>query len=276
MQKASLLILSFFFFIDFASAQFYYKDLVSNAQLVSDMKLYKENRVKTVRIKSFEDDGTESDGFFCQKNVSRDYRRTELMTRSNISSRSMLISLFDKEGKLLSTNDSSDISVSRTNYVYDLQNLISRILTSVRSQDDDFTNAISEEHIYEYNAQNQPVKMTRVKNRIDSSVISFATDENNNIAIEKDSKSGSKYYYYYDAKKRLTDIVQTNDFRTNLHPDYIFEYNSANQVTQMTVTEEGGNDYFVWKYVYDNGLRSGERCYTKERKLMGSVAYEYN
>lgn len=276
MQKASLLILSFFFFIDFASAQFYYKDLVSNAQLVSDMKLYKEKRVKTVRIKSFEDDGTESDGFFCQKNVSRDYRRTELMTRSNISSRSMLISLFDKEGKLLSTNDSSDISVSRTNYVYDLQNRISRILTSVRSQDDDFTNAISEEHIYEYNAQNQPVKMTRVKNRIDSSVISFATDENNNIAIEKDSKSGSKYYYYYDAKKRLTDIVQTNDFRTNLHPDYIFEYNSANQVTQMTVTEEGGNDYFVWKYVYDNGLRSGERCYTKERKLMGSVAYEYN
>lgn len=276
MQKVSFLILSFFFFIDFASAQFYYKDLISNAQLVSDMKLYKENKVKTVRIKSFEDDGTESDGFFCQKNVSKDYRRTELMTRSNISSRSMLISLFDKEGKLLSTNDSSDISVSRTNYVYDQQNRISRILTSVRSQDDDFTNAMLEEHIYQYNEQNQPVKMTRVKNRVDSSVISFATDENNNIAIEKDSKSGSKYYYYYDAKKRLTDIVQTNDFRTNLHPDYIFEYNSANQVTQMTVTEEGGNDYFVWKYVYDNGLRSGERCYTKERKLMGSVAYEYN
>jgi hypothetical protein len=118
--------------------------------------------------------------------------------------------------------------------------------------------------------------MIRVKNHTDSTVILFALDEVGNVAIEKDTKSGTKYYYYYDAKKRITDIVQANDLKTGLVPDYIFEYNnSAGLLSQMTTTEEGGNYYFVWKYTYDNGLRIKERCYSKERRLMGSVEYEY-
>lgn len=256
-------------------AQFYYKDILSNNELISTMARYKENKVRTVNIKSFEDDGSPSDGFFCERKISKDYKKSELFTRSNISASSLFVSLFNNEGKLLSTTDSSEISITKNSYTYDSKNRIHSILSSVRSQDDDFTNAILEEHIYEYNDRDQPVKMTRVKNNYDSTVILFANDERNNVAIEKDTKNGSKYYYYYDAKNRLTDIVQANDFRTNLHPDYIFEYNSANQVSQMTATEEGGNDYYVWKYTYDNGLRIREKCFTKERRLMGSVEYEY-
>jgi len=256
-------------------AQFYYKDILSNNELVSTMARYKENKVRTVVIKSFEDDGSPSDGFFCERRISRDYKKSELQTRSNISASSVFVSIFNNEGKLLNTTDSSEISVTKNIYSYDSKNRIRSILSSVRSQDDDFTNAILEEHIYEYNDRDQPTKMVRVKNSHDSTVILFANDDRNNVAIEKDTKNGSKYYYYYDAKNRLTDIVQANDFRTNLHPDYIFEYNSSNQISQMTATEEGGNDYYVWKYTYDNGLRIREKCFTKERKLMGSVEYEY-
>jgi hypothetical protein len=50
--------------------------------------------------------------------------------------------------------------------------------------------------------------MIRVKNKYDSTTILFSADENNNISIEKDTKSGSKYYYYYDAKNRLTFEVR--------------------------------------------------------------------
>jgi hypothetical protein len=137
-------------------------------------------------------------------------------------------------------------------------------------------NEIAEEHIYSYNEQNIPIKMIRVKNRQDSIAILFSTDDHGNVSIEKDSKNGSKYYYYYDAKNRLTDIVHTNEYTTNMLPDYMFEYNGAGQLTQMTTIEEGGKNYFIWKYLYENGLRIKEKVYNKEKKLMGSVEYIYD
>ena len=43
----------------------------------------------------------------------------------------------------------------------------------------------------------------------------------------------------------------------------------------MTAVEEGSKSFYVWKYNYENGLRIKERCFTDERKLMGSIEYEY-
>ncbi len=257
-------------------AQFYYRDIISNKQLLAEMAIYRENKVRSIKIKSFEDDGSESDGFFCEKTISKDYRKTELFTRSNISGISLFISLFNDKGQLISTSDSSEIAVSVNKYSYDNEGRIVSILSVIKSSDDDFTNEIQEEHIYVYNSNNLPEKMIRVKNKYDSITIYFGLDENNNLGIEKDSKSGSKYYYYYDSKNRLTDIVHSNDATTKMLPDYLFEYNNAGQLVQMTNTEEGGSNYFVWKYSYDNGLRNREKCYSKERKLMGSIEYEYN
>ena len=257
-------------------AQFYYRDIISNKQLLAEMAIYRENKVRSIKIKSFEDDGSESDGFFCEKTISKDYRKTELFTRSNISGISLFISLFNDKGQLISTSDSSEIAVSVNKYSYDNEGRIVSILSVIKSSDDDFTNEIQEEHIYYYNSINLPEKMIRVKNKYDSIAIFFALDENNNLGIEKDSKNGFKYYYYYDNKNRITDIVHSNDATTKLLPDYLFEYNNAGQLVQMTNTEEGGSNYFVWKYSYDNGLRNREKCYSKERKLMGSIDYEYN
>ena len=258
-----------------ANAQYYYKDIISNKQLLTEMASYRENKIRTVSIKSFEDDGSPSEGFFCQKKISKDYRKAELFTRSNLSGPSLFTSLFNSNGQVLSTHDSSDISVTNNIYSYDENQRIHSILSSVRSQDDDFVNEILEEHIYYYDAGGQPEKMIRVKNRTDSTIIMFAKDDNNNIAIEKDTKNASKYYYYYDAKNRLTDVVHSNDFKTKLLPDYLFEYNAAGLTSQMTATEEGGNYYFIWKYAYENGLRIREKCYSKEKRLMGTIEYEY-
>jgi hypothetical protein len=276
MKKIGLLLLLFCSATLPSIAQYYYKDILSNNQLMADMASYKLNKVKLINIKSFEDDGSPSEGFFCQKRFAKDYSKAELFTRSNISGASLLTSTFNSKGQLLRTHDSSIISVTTNVYSYDANGRISSILSVVRSQDDDFTNEIVEEHLYSYNALDKPEQMIRVKNRRDSTVILFAADEQGNVGIEKDTKSGTKYYYYYDAKKRITDIVQSNDLKTGLVPDYIFEYNnSAGLLSQMTTTEEGGNYYFIWKYTYDRGLRVKEKCFSKERRLMGTIEYEY-
>jgi hypothetical protein len=275
MQKLIICFLLATSFAGGATAQNYYKDLVSNRQLLADMAAYKENKVKTINIKSFNDDGSESEGFFCQKKLSRDYKRSELFTRADIAPASLFVSVFDNDGKLLSTNDSSSISVTAIKYSYDDKKRIQSILSVVKSQDDDFSNEITEEHIYTYDDNNRPVSMLKIKNRTDTSLISFGPDDKGNVGIEKDAKTGAKFYYYYDAKNRLTDIVQANEYKENLKPDYVFEYNNAGLITQMTSVEEGSSNYFIWKYNYDNNLRIKERCFTNERRLMGSIEYEY-
>ncbi|MEO6537034.1 MAG: hypothetical protein ABIT07_10080 [Ferruginibacter sp.] len=275
MKKCLLVIVTVFCFTASCLSQFYYKDILSNQQLMADMALYKENKIKVINIKSFENDGSPSRGFFCQKRISKDYKRVELLTRSDVTGKAISTSAFNNSFQLVSTTDSSNSAVTDNFYLYDSKGRIQSIKSSVRSNDDDFTNEMHEEHIYSYNENNQPVKMIRIKNNRDTSIILFANDENNNVAIEKDTKNGGKYYYYYDAKKRLADIVQSNDFKTKLLPDYLFEYNGSGLLTQMTSTEEGGNYYFIWKYTYDNGLRVKEKCYGKDRTLLGSVEYEY-
>lgn len=275
-MKKGLLFFSFILMLNInCFAQYYYKDILSNRQVAADMATYKENKVRNIVIKSFESDGSPSEGFFCQKKISKDYKTADLITRADVTGTSEFISTFDNNGKLISTSDSSHNSVTNIYFRYNDKGQIQATRSTVRSNDDDFTNSLLEEHLYFYNDESQPVKMIRVRNSTDSTVILFALDDANNIGIEKDTKSGSKYYYYYNAKKQLTDIVAANDFKKNLVPDYSFEYNGAGQATQMTSSEEGGNYYFIWKYSYENGLRTKEKCYGKGRTLLGSVEYEY-
>lgn len=259
----------------FANAQYYYKDIISNNQLMADMKAYKENKVRKVTLKSFEDNGIESESFFCEKKISKNYKKSTLFTRADIAPASLFTSIFDKDGKLLNTNDSSSFSVTEIRYSYDNKQRIHSIFSTVRAIEE-FNNSITEEHIYSYES-NRLSKMVRIKNGKDSTAILFSKDEKGNIILEKDTKNGTKFYYYYDEKNRLTDIVQANEFTKNLKPNYIFEYNNEGQITQMTAVEEGSNssNYFIWKYNYENGLRIKERCFTNEKRLMGIMEYEY-
>ena len=258
-----------------SNAQYYYKDILSNKQLIAEMVQLKEQKVRTVSLKSFEDDGSPSEGFFCEKNINRNYSNVETLTKSYVTGASVFTSSFNNKGLLTQTIDSSDISSSTSIYTYTGDGLIKSILSIVRSSDDDFKNEITEEHIYEYDDKSMPVKMTRIKNSGDSTSFIFSKDENNNISIEKNTKTGDTYYYYYDGKNRITDVVRLNKFNQKMLPDYIFEYNNAGLVTQMTTTEEGGSYYYIWKYTYENGLRTREKCFSKEKRLMGTIEYEY-
>jgi hypothetical protein len=258
-----------------ANAQYYYKDIVSNKQLIAEIALLKEQKIRTVKLSSFEDDGRPSEGFFGEKKINKKYTTVETLTKSYVTPASVFISTFSDKGLLLETVDGSDISSSTSAYSYTAEGQIKSIVTTNHSSDDDFKTEIREEHLYEYNTEGLPVKMTRIKNFTDSTVIIFSADENGNTGIEKNTKTGDTYYYYYDNKKRLTDVVRLNPYNQKMLPDYMFEYNYAGQIAQMTTTEEGGSYYFIWKYTYENGLRIREKCFSKERRLMGTIEYEY-
>ena len=275
MIKTVFVTVLFFASATISNAQYYYKDILSNKQLISEMAQLKEQKVRTVSLKSFEDDGSPSEGFFCERKINRNYSTVETQTKSNVTGASLFTSNFNDKGYLTQTIDSSDIASLTSFYTYDNNNNITSILSIARSSDDDFKNEIKEQHIYEYNSKGLPIKMTRVKNVTDSAVIVFSPDENNNVSIEKNTKTGDTYYYYYDTKNRITDVVRLNKYNQKMLPDYIFEYNNAGLITQMTATEEGGSYYFIWRYSYENGLRTKEKCYSKEKRLMGTIEYEY-
>ena len=258
-----------------ADAQYFYKDIISNIQVLQDLENYRENKVHNVKIESFENDGTASEGFYCEKKISKDFRRTEVYTKSAITAPSIFTSFFNEKGRLVKTIDSSTLASSTNQYLYDDKDRIFKVLSIIRSSDDDFVNEIAEEHRYEYNEGSLPSKMTVQKNKKELTQVLFMKDEKGNISIEKNTTTGEKYYYYYDSKNRMTDVVHSSEYTDKLLPDYMFEYNQTGNLTQLITTEEGSSNYFIWKYTYENSLRSAEKCYSKEKKLLGSLKYEY-
>ena len=273
-KQVSLLILSICFGTEIY-AQFLYRDLISVGQANEEMATYKKAGIKNIKIKSLEPNGEESEGFFCEKKISKDFKKTSLYTRTGNEGKSLMESFFNKEGLLIKTYDSSEIVVSRNEFFYDNNNRLSSTLSYSKSNDDDFVNEITEAHVYRYNEDGIPVSMLRIKNQTDTIIILFSPDENNNVGIEKETKNGSKYYYYYDENKRLTDIGHTNEFKQRLVADYVFEYNEEGKISSMTTTEDGNDNFTVWKYDYENHLKVKERIFDRNGMLMGKIIYEY-
>jgi YD repeat-containing protein len=261
-----------------SKAQYYYKDIVSNKQVIAERKNLKEQKIRNILVHSFEGNGESSPGFYCEKKISKDYQRIETYTKSNISGKSLLTARYDNNEQLIESNDSSELSNTNSTYQYDANGNIVTITSISHSNDDDFATRLIEVHQYQYNAKGQAEKMLRIRNSKDTAIIVFTADDNGNIIDEKDmGKNGKHYYYYYNDKNRLTDIVKFNTVKGKLMPDFVFEYNSVGQVTQMVTVEEGINsDYYTWKYVYNDGLRIIEKCFSRENILLGYFEYEYN
>ena len=257
-----------------ANAQYYYNDIVVNKRLLAEMAVFKEQKIREMRITSLEKDGRESEGFTCYKKFNRDYTKAELFTETMDSYATWFISYFDKNGVLQSTIDSSEATSTNTHYSYDAQGRLTRIYSSTHFDDDD-AHDVSEEHIYEYGDAGTPVKMLVIKNKVDTIPILFMNDEAGNVGIEKNTRTGEDYYYYYDTKKRVTQVAHSYTARKKLTTDFVFEYNYSGQITRMEAAEKEGAYYFTWRYTYENGLRSTERCYSKEGSIQGSVEYAY-
>lgn len=62
------LTLSIVFFNHFsASAQYYYKDILSTQKLNNEFLILKNENIKVIKISSFDENNQPSEGFFCEK-----------------------------------------------------------------------------------------------------------------------------------------------------------------------------------------------------------------
>ena len=265
------------FIINKANAQFFYKDIWTIQQLTKEFSILKNENIRTVSIKSFEDDGEPSDGFYCERKIDRNFTKSEMISRSYITSQSLLVSLYNEKGWITETVDSTQTSLARSKYEYDNKGKIITVTNFTKANDEN--GGITETHQYIYNASGKPEKMIKRKNNVEISTINFSVDEKGNVIDEEEitrGVKGKKYLYYYDDKNRLTDVVHYNNRAKRLLPDYVYEYNQSGQIKQMITTDDNTSNYFIWKYIYnDKRLRESEKCYSKEKRLLGSIQYQY-
>lgn len=266
-----------FFNSNFANAQYYYKDILSNIQLNKEFSILKSKQVKDIKIKSFEDNDEPSEGFFCEKKMNKNYSQSEMISKSYITGQSLLVTDYNPVGRIIKTTNTTPNTTNTAKFEYDDQGNLSMVTTETTGDDD--SSGITETHQYFYDRTGKPEKMLRKKNNILISTITFIKDDKGNI-IEEDAAGNSndkKYYYYYDDKNRLTDVVHFNEIAKKLLPDYMFEYDSLNQKQQMISVDESGRNYFIWRYAYNNNkLPEIQKCFSKEKRLLGTIQYEYN
>lgn len=257
-------------------SQYYYKDIISINQANKEFSILKNNSVKLVKLKSFEDNDEPSEGFFCEKKINKSYAQSEMISKSYITGQSLLVTDYSPSGLILKTTNNTPTITNTASYEYNDHNQIFKV-TTITSADGD-SNSISETHNYQYDDKGNISKMQRNKNGRLIGEILFKIDNKGNIIEEEPSGIGrdKKYYYYYDDQNRLTDIVHYNEIAKRLLPDYMFEYNSKNLVRQMITIDESGRNYFIWKYSYtETNLPEIQKCFSKEKRLLGTIEFEY-
>lgn len=259
-----------------SNAQYYYKDILNTRQINNEFAILKEAKIKFIKINSFEDNDQPSEGFFCEKKINKDFSESEMISRSFITGESLLKTDYDKTGRVIRSTSITPTTTNSTEYEYDSENYLVKVSTS--TFDDRDSNRITETHQYEYKA-GLPDKMVVKKNNILLFTIDFIRDEKGNVIEENANgvSAGKKFYYYYDEQNRLTDVVRYNRAAKRLLPDYMFEYGNGPLPKLMTSIEEGGRNYFIWRYSYTaNQLPEIEKCYSREKRLLGTIQYEYN
>jgi len=281
MSKAIIRYFIFFFFplilASFSTAaQYYYKDILTNQQVNKEFSILKNEQVKTIKIKSFEDNEEPSQGFFCEKKLNKNYTQSEMISKSYITGESLLVTDYNSDGLITKTTNTTPTTTSTTEYEYDTNGRLSEVRT-ITSGDYD-SSRITESHFYSYDETGKPEKMLRKKNNILISTINFLKDDKGNIVEENatGNSNDKKYYYYYDDNNRLTDVVHFNQIARKLLPDYMFEYSNSDKPIQMISVDESGRNYFIWRYAYTaNNLPEIQKCYSKEKRLLGTIQYEY-
>ena len=267
--------LLFIFFSTQANAQFYYFDIIGTKQTNT---LYKQVRVAAYKkITGISYNGSEpSKDFVLEQTISKD-GKTILTRSASVGSTETFFTGYYDVDRIVKSADSGKNAITTAQYEYDSTGKLQSINSVSNDFDGTFTN--TEDHLWSYNQKGLPEKMLKIKNMVDTTVVSFIYDEENQVAEERWTKSNRSietYYYYYNQKKQITDIVRYNRKAKAMLPDFTFEYNDMDQLSQMTQTQSGSANYLIWRYTYnDQGLKVREVAYNKEKELMGRIEYSY-
>lgn len=269
-------IASFLFFSLYSSAQYYYKDIIGTKESAELIASYKNNKVKSVALNSYTINNTPINNF----NIRQEYLPAQqallTITKSDYTSPSYLTTYIGANGKVLKTTDSTSEVVNTSFYSYTNNGQLASIFITAG---DTLAATKTDEHIWQYDAQNRITRMLRIRNKKDTAVVSFKLDENGNVIEEQERRRAlteQPYYYYYDNANRLTDVVRFNEKAGRLLPEYMFEYSDKDQVIQRITVPQNSSQYLIWRYAYnDKGLKTKEVIFNKEREQTGKVEYQY-
>lgn len=258
-------------------SQYYYTDLISAEQSDKQYKALRGSQVKRMSAQSFENDNQAAPGFSLTQTMNDDFSQIVTKTSNPATGASVTRSSYNRS-KIQQSTDSSMQVVTVTSYVYQPDSKIASITAVTRDAGRGYRS--EEVHLWQYQANGKPSQMLKIKDKTDTTVVSFTLDEQGNVAEERWSRRGRRtetYYYYYNAKKQLTDVVRYSIKVKRLLPDYLFEYDASGRVVQMTQIPAGSSNYLVWKYEFsEQGLRQRELCYNKQQQLVGRIEYKYS
>lgn len=262
----------------FCDAQYYYKDIIITNETNRQMKAFRSNKVLSVTATGFDMMGIKDPAFSEVQEVLKNTNSLKISTHLNSPNILVLVMKFDSENRIIQSTDSSKDVLSKTTYSYDQAGRISEIKNT--SSDSGKTISLSEVHKWFYNENGTPLKMFRIVDNNDTTVIRFTYDEKGNVIDERPYKKnveGEMTYYYYDDKDRLTDIVRYHKKIKKLMPDYLFEYDDNDRVIQkITTLSNLSLGYLIWRYAFDNrGLKTKEALFNKEKVMTGKIEYAY-
>lgn len=258
-----------------AQGQYYFNDIIAQEQTQEKYNLFRKHKVKKIIANSFETDNTPTQGFSLVQELQIDGKKmtTELTTGSNIETITSIYEL----SKLKRTSTNKTGINTKTDYSYTDKGQIAKIIST--TTDTVLKIPATEVHEWSYNKEGKPIQMLKIKNNIDTTIVSFLLDEQGLVIEEywkKKTKVIEKYYYYYDADKQLTDIVRFNIKAKKLLPDAVYEYNANHQLIKAMQVSAEGRSVVYWEYTYNiKGLKESETARDKEQRMLGKIVYSY-
>ena len=275
-MKHSFILLLVLLLTTQSKSQYYFNDFIANKQSNSQHQLLKTNGIRKVKIINNEADNTVQDGFKLEQEINKDWSEVVTTSSSSVGS-STLISNYTKSGIIKTVEVSNGVS-NRLDYVYYENGLLQKLTSN--TIDTSFKRNSTESHEWFYTSNLLPLKMLKIKNNSDTTIVIFVTDEKGLVTEEQWSRKGKNiesYFYYYNEQNNISDIVRYNSKVKKMLPDFIYEYNENGSIKQMIQVLAGGSNYNTWVYTYlTNGLKEKEFCYDKQKKLVGAVEYIYN
>jgi len=255
--------------------QFYLNDIIGLKISQEKYQLMRKNKIKKITANSIEADGSSTKGFILTQELQTDGKKM-ITSIANAASPLEKITNTYELSKLKRTIVNKSSIETRTDYGYDEKGLLNKIIST--TIDSVQKTPISETHIWYYQPNGVPFRMIKSGDGIDTVTVDFLTDSTGLIIEEYWFKRGKKIetYYYYYTKNLLTDVVRFNIKANRLIPDYVYEYNQENQLTNMIQVSFNGSAVVHWTYTYhSSGLRETETARDKEKKIIAKITYSF-
>lgn len=261
-------------------AQFYYQDIYNTLQTNQEQQRYKADHISGLDLTSLEPNQDLNKDFQCHQTFSKDYRSTLMETSSFQTGTSTLSTRFNDKMEVTASIDSSASGKNTTTYSYDSSGRLIEVAFTFSSESGGTPFAESERHVYTYDSSGILRHMKRIKDGVLFSTVSFTPDSLGRPLDEVEmpvSGLSRRIAYHYTTGGQLSDIYTYNPLQKKWLPMYLFDYDAANRLTEMTTVLLNENSYLLWKYTYNQqGLKDQTSCFGKNNQPQGIIKYSYS